>query len=147
MLWTCLFYLRHSPCCPTWGLIWLQEDSISLVAKQCKWSQHWFSFHADAGFQRQMQAVVSREQLFSSGVLFSAQFHKNYVILSCFQGAGNVSHSSTVDLPIWHNLCSHDFPARILWFFVQNIQDSLQAPASWYLPRKTVVSEIMPASS
>lgn len=70
-----------------------------------------------------MQAVVSREQLFSSSFLFFAQFHINYMILSCFQGTGNVSHGSAVDLPIWHNWCSHDFSARILWVFVQNTQD------------------------
>lgn len=104
----------QSLCCPSWGLIWLQEDSIS-CAKQCWWSQHWFSYHAGADFQRgQMQAVVSREQLFSSSFLFFAQFHINYMIMSCFQGTGNVSHRSAVDLPIWHNLCTHDFPARIL---------------------------------
>lgn len=59
-------------------------------------------------------------------------------MLSCFQGTGNMSHSSVVDLPVWHNLCSHDFSTRILLCEkFKTLETRLQAPASWYLLRKT----------
>lgn len=78
-----------------------------------------------------MQAVGSREQLFSSSFLFSALFRINYVILSFFQGTGNVSHSSAIDLPIWHNLCNHNVSARILLCEqFKMLKTRLQAPAS-----------------
>lgn len=82
-------------------------------------------------FRGQTQAAGSREQLFSSSFVFSALFRINYVILSCFQGTGNMSHSSAVDLPVWRNLCSHDFSTRILlceWF--ETLKTRLQTPAS-----------------
>lgn len=100
----------QSLCCPSWGLIWLQEDSISFVQSSADGPSIDSVTMLMLTFRGQMQAVVSREQLFNSSFLFFAQFHINYMIMSCFQGTGNVSHSSTVDLPMWCN----DFPARIL---------------------------------
>lgn len=65
-------------------------------------------------FRGQKWAICSREQLFGISFLFPALFHMNEMMLSAFQGTGNMFHSSAVDLPIWHDLCSQDLSTGIL---------------------------------